>query len=366
MLPAISTLTLYVAATLSVYLIRPERGRLRKVLLVYAAGAMCYVAMGILTLLLPREATTTRIAVCLLLQAGFGAFVFSGDPHYSSMLVEITSMQERGRFFGVRVACFGAGGVLGGLLASLLLRFLPPPAEYGFCFLAGGLLILVSVLWFTQFRETQLPEKVESTSYVNLIRSGISVLRNHGPYRLFVLWHVAFLLMMGVYPFLSIRIHDRLHLPEAIMGQLAVAFTLATVLFSPLLGWIGDHLGHRLAMRVSTCSFLSGLIIVTAARSYPLAWLGFLLCSCDLATSAVVTPNYAYALLPRTQPAKVMSALMCVGATVRTVSYLSIGALLDRWSYQPVIVLCVFVGGVSFVLSFALKDEGIGRRAFHT
>ena len=356
-LPAVTTATLLAAATLSVHLIRPEKGRIRKVILVYGIGSLCYVFLGLLTLLLPVDSIKARIAACLLLQAAFGYFVFSGDPHYTSMLVEMTSPRERGRFFGLRIAAFGSGGVVGGLLASSLLRSIPSPYDYGSCFLTGALMILISIVWFSRFREMSLPEKAEVTRYGTLIASGLSLLRNHRDFRQFTYWQVLFLMMAGIYPFLGVWIHDRLDLPESAMGQLSIAFTLATVMFAPLLGFLGDHLGHRVAMRVSICVFMVGLATVATAGSYPAVWFGFLLCSCDLGTNAVVTPNYAYALLPNTQPAKVMGALMCVGATVRTVSYLSIGVLLDRLSYLPMVGAAVVLGLLCLTVSLRLADD---------
>lgn len=360
LLPAATTTCLYIASTLSLHLIRPEAGRLRKVLRVYYVSNLGYIALGILTVGLPLGAIHWRILSCFVCQVFFSFLVHTGDPHYSSMVVEITDPHERGRFFGMRMVLTGCGGVLGGGLCAALLKWLPSPMDYGICFSLGGLLILGAVGWFSQFREIGLPEKSEQGSYRELLASGFTLVRNNRSFAMFLCWLLLFLFAQGIFPFLAVHSVERLRLPDSVMGQLTVAFTLSTVVMSMAFGWLGDHYGHRSAMRLALLLFLIGITVTGLAPSLSLVLIGYFLTSCWLPAIAVTVHNYALRLLPETQPAKVMAAVMCVSALFRTISYVGTGIVLDHTSFEHVMGSSLTLTLAAMFLTGRLKNDAPG------
>lgn len=361
LLPALSNTIAYLAQLLSLQWIRPERGRFRRVLLVYLLCPMGYLVLGLSSFYLPAHADVWRIVTCFACHAFFNFFVSLGDPHYVSMAVEITSPHKRGRFFGWKFVLTGLGGVMGGALCSWVLRILEAPADYTTCFLLAGALIFLSVVWFAMFREIGLPSQVEQPEFRELLASGIDVIRRNRSFAVFLVWQVLIMLMQGVYPLLAVYIQERLGAPEAILGQLTMCVTVSHLSLALLFGWTGDHFGHRQSLRLIPLLFLAGVLLMVRATHPLAAFAGFFLCSCWLPATSTSATNYALQLLPGTQPAKVWAALTVVGAPFRTIAYLVAGFGADRWSYGTVFKSSAVFGIAALLVSlFVLPNTGEG------
>jgi hypothetical protein len=208
--PALHSGALALVQPLSAYAIQPGARRLARMRAAYALGACAYAVLGLQVLwgTPPVDAGGLSVAGLVTLAAvlAFAVAVGTGDPHYMALVVGAVPAEQRGRYFGMRMVCLGLGGIAGGTLAEQTLRLAPAPANFGWCFLLGGLLYVASTLCMAFYRDA--PEKEEPdpppSSFRSFLAERMLPQMREGAFPSYLLAVVFFSLGSCGFPFLAL------------------------------------------------------------------------------------------------------------------------------------------------------------------
>ncbi len=205
----------------------------------------------------------------LLLWQGFGAG-FTANP-WQSMIAKIIPGEARGTFFGAQSAFANILMSVAAVAAGYILERLDAPHDFTLCFLLVLVGMAISMLFLALTREPTDTEKNIPERRSFPWREWVAVLRRDRNFSALLL--VRFLSQFATMGFAFYIIYGlrRFQMDEVTAGFLTAALTITSTIGNPLMGWLGDRLGHR-AMLIAG-SFAVTLSSLLAWFAPSLAWM---------------------------------------------------------------------------------------------
>lgn len=278
-------------------------GRLRHkpyCLLVGIPGRVPWLAMGVFTLLI--AGTNPSLLLALLLTCVLVANLSFGltGPSWGELIARAIPSNRRGIFMAAITVMSGGFGVLGGLYVKFVMKsgLLAYPTTYAVLFFSASVLMWISYVFFAIHREPILfparPEKDLATYFRSLPRILVS---DHN-YRRFLISHLlASSRVMGLGFFMAHAI-KRFSLGDEAMGGFVMASAGATLLVSPLLGLLGDRLGHKLNQGLTRAFYVAAALIAAVAWDWRIMYPVFALMAAGMAAGMVSEQNLIYHFAP--------------------------------------------------------------------
>ncbi len=183
---------------------------------------------------------------------------------WQSMIGKIIPAAGRGAFFGVQSAAVNIGGGLSAVLAGLLLEWYESPLNFTLCFIVAGAAMMLSFFFLALTREAENPPAHITAQRSPFWHQFGGILARDANFRWFLVARSLLQLAVmasGFYAVYAVRDHN---MSEAVAGLMTGVFMGTQIAANPLLGWLGDRLGHRLVMGVGAYA---------AAAAALLAWL---------------------------------------------------------------------------------------------
>jgi hypothetical protein len=178
----------------------------------------------------------------------------------------------RGRLFGFSTLSYGLPGILIGYFAAGMLKDIPYPMGYGWCFLAASAIIALRAV--TYDRVCELPElAVEGASTSPLPFASILRVIRLKEFQWLAGPHVVRGLTMSIIGFSVPLGLKYLHLPEHYPGYAASATTIAAVLGGLAVALFADRLGAAWATLIGDALYAAGMATVILLGGNPTAFL---------------------------------------------------------------------------------------------
>ena len=239
-----------------------ERFNHRKEITLLFGGGLARLAILLIALvpfgLNGRALVLTAMALSITRDA-FGNLSF---PAWLSFTADIVPMQGRGRYFGSRNFIMGVAGMLTVLLVGLLITRFNQPHGYQLGMALAFALGTFSTYSFSRLRDPtgqRAPQTPASLNLPGLLRDLRKLPGLPALIATAVMWNF-FLNIPG--PFFNVYLVTNLKASAAMVGIVATASTVASLLVQRRLGRLVDHWGaHRLQL-------ISGLLIPIL----PIAW----------------------------------------------------------------------------------------------
>lgn len=339
--PAIHNGAIALVQPLSAYAIPPGSRRLGRMRALYACGALTYALLGGF-ILAGIPGAMLGLGVTLLVELVFSTAVGAGDPHYMQLVTAATTPAGRGRFFGLRAVLLGLGGILGGELASRVLRAGPAPFNFGWSFLIGGLAYLFSVTAMLFYRErTEVEAPPVRGGFREFVSQRMLGYARQEDFRAYLVAVVLFSIAACGFPFLSLLLQERLGASDRLFGTLGALFMGCNLVMSWLLGAVCDRWGSRRGFALTLVLFTLGVLgCLTLQERYAL-YAAYLLASAWMPGQLVAVTDLALRLASRSAPSDVTATMMVAMAPARILGPVLVGAAIDRWSYGPALGGCL-------------------------
>ncbi len=205
----------------------------------------------------------------LLLWQGLGAG-FTANA-WQSMIAKIIPAEARGTFFGAQSAFANILMSVSAIAAGYILEKLAAPYDFSLCFLLVLAGMGISMFFLALTREPVDTEKSIPERQPFPWRVWIDLLRRDRDFSAFLV--VRFLSQFATMGFAFYIVYGlrRFQMDEVTAGFLTAALTITSTLGSPLMGWLGDRLGHRAMLIVG--SFAVALSSLLAWWAPSLYWL---------------------------------------------------------------------------------------------
>lgn len=230
----------------------------------------------------------------LLLWQGFGAG-FTANP-WQSMIAKIIPGEARGTFFGAQSAFANVLMSVAAIAAGYILEKLDAPYDFTLCFLLVLVGMAISMFFLALTREPMDTEKAIPERQPFPWREWIAILQRDRNFSAFLL--VRFLSQFATMGFAFYIVYGlrRFQMDEVTAGFLTAALTITSTIGNPLMGWLGDRLGHR-AMLIAgsfavTLSSLLAWFAPSIAWMYPVFILAALANVAYWTTSMAITAEF--------------------------------------------------------------------------
>ncbi len=211
-----------------------------------------------------RPGLTLAVFFLLYAWANFGEGVILVG--WEDMIAKIIPIEKRGRFFGITNFVGGLTGLLGALAVTWMLKILPFPLAYIFCFGSAGALSLISWLFATLTREPAVPSQKPPISQVAYLRSLPGVLRRDRNFRMYLISQIIFSLSSMATGFLAVYSVQHWSLTDAQASGFLIAMQAGLMIANLLLGFLSDRTGHKLSLEICFGFNLLALVLAVVAR----------------------------------------------------------------------------------------------------
>ena len=216
-------------------------------------------------LLAIRSKTLALVAFFALyawLSVGAGAVAVG----WQDMFAKVIPRDRRARLFGLTNFIGMGGGVLTAAAASWFLEHYRFPIGYALCFGAAGALTLVSWAGLALVREPRQPSLGPAISQREYWRRLPAVLRAHPNFQRFLLSQAIVRLSTMATGFLAVYAVQRWQLPDEQAGIFTVAMVTGQALSNLPFGYIGDRVGQKLVLELSTVIWVVAVAVALLAR----------------------------------------------------------------------------------------------------
>ncbi len=195
----------------------------------------------------------------LLIWQGLGGG-FSGNP-WQSMIAKIIPKKYQGTFFGGQAALMNGMSSISAIVAGIILTRLDSPQDFAWLFLLAGISLTISFSILAMNREPEDTEKIIPEMKEPFWRGTRTIWRRDGYFRSFIFSRILMPFATMGYAFYIVYCIRELNMDEFTAGVLTSVLLITQIIANPLMGWLGDRLGHHNMLKVGVvASVLSGLL----------------------------------------------------------------------------------------------------------
>ena len=195
----------------------------------------------------------------LLVWQGLGGG-FTGNP-WQSMIAKIIPAKHQGSFFGGQAALMNGMASIAAILAGIILTRLDSPQDFTWLFLLAGASLTISLSTIAMTREPEDMEKVIPAKKEPFWRGTRTIWQRDENFRGFMFSRILMQFATMGYAFYIVYCTYQLGMDEFTAGLLTSVLLITQIIANPLMGWLGDRLGHHTMLKVGIlASVLSGVL----------------------------------------------------------------------------------------------------------
>ncbi len=317
-----------------------------------------FLGLAIIAWFIPQIGPTIALFLIfvMLVWQGFGGGMAANS--WQSMISKIIPRYRWGLFFGSQSAFSYLFGAVGAVIAGKVLENNLQNTGFTMCFLLAVASFTISFTALSLTREersTPAAAGIERNEYWKGLRS---ILKRDRNFRWFIAVRILGQLGTVGFAFFSVYVVRVFGVDEATAGYLTAVMMISETIFSPVMGWLGDHWSHRGIMAVGMLCAAASATVAFAAKSVGWFYLAYSLAG--ISYIAIWTIALAMTLEfgePHEKPAYIGLANTLIAPTAFIIPLL-IGWLADSVGYRAAF-LATSIGAVATVLvvSFILRDH---------
>jgi MFS family permease len=290
--------------------------------------------------------------VCQVLGGGLGATA------WQSMIGKIIPSERRGTFYGLQSAAANLMQGIGLLFAGRLLVSLPSPQDFALCFLIASFCMVISFVFLARTHEPSVePSSDHQQSWREVIRHSREILGQDVNFRWFLIARVLTQVAAMAISFYTIFAVRRFGLNEQIVAEMASVLTVGQVVAAPLLGWVGDRVGHRRILGIGGLIAALSAAVALSATAPAALYVAYALSGVSNATLWATAMSFTFDFGTPLQRPYYIGLANTLIAPATLVAPLIGGLLADSVGFQATFLLAA-LGGVAsaVVLQFVVRD----------
>ena len=309
-------------------------------------------AVAAFTLAVPAPGLTLVLLLAMLLVIAATGGVLM--PAWMDVVAGAIPTTLRGRFFAFAGVGASVAGLGAGLVTAWLLSTVPAPRSYGLCFLLCALFMAVSYAALTTVRE---PPPAAGPSVISMrgqLRRVPAILRGDAN----LAWYLAARACAAVGTmaggFYTVYALTVLGAPAWQAGVFTTFMVAGKIVGDLVLGWVADHLGHRLVLITGVVATMAGNALALLSPSIEAFGVVFALLGVHLAANNVSGLNVLLEFAPSAaeRPTYIGLGLTTVAPLAFAAPILA-GLSADAWGFPAVFVAAGLFGLAALVLLLA-------------
>ena len=198
-------------------------------------------------------------------------------PVWFDFVAKVTPVRMRGRLFAVRAVVGSLLGIVGGLVVTRVLDAVAYPLNFVLLFGLAFAAMMMSYGALTLLKEGERAVPRRRIEYGLFLRLLPRILRRQRNYRNFLIGDALFVMASVSSAFFTVDALAQFGLPESYAGRFTIVMAAASVVASPLFGYLGDHRGHRLNLVLGAAMAAMASVLALVAPSVEVYLLVFVL-----------------------------------------------------------------------------------------
>ena len=242
----------------------------RTVLMTTIHERVPFLGFALVALLLPKIGLQAGLVVTFILLTWQGLGGGFTANSWTSMISKIIPPDSRGTFFGTQAAVanlFISGAAVG---AGYLLDWLDSPFDFTACFLIAGLFFTFSWFALALTREPADHDKVVEENPRPFWHGAGRILKRDHNFNWFLTARTLSQFATMGFAFYIVYALRRFQMDVVTAGYLTATLTISQTVANAGMGWLGDHVGHRLMLILGAAAATFSSFLAWIAPS--LAW----------------------------------------------------------------------------------------------
>ena len=323
----------------------------------FGALQRCIVLLiGVLLLFAGHVPPSVALTLFLLLFIVLQVTVGISTPGWFDLFAKLTPVSRRGRLSGLRTSLGGFGGLLCGMLLTVLLTVLPFPWSYASAFLAAATLQWVSLGLQLGLVEDAPSPVMPSLGMGEYLRQLSAVLRSNREFRAFLFSSVFLVLASLPMGFFTVYALRRFHAPESVVGEFTLLLVAVQVVSALVNGYLADRYGNRVVVLLAGAAMLLASAWALMAPTLAAFRLVFVFAGMNLGSDLMARYNMSVEYGPVEQRSTYVGLMNTVLSPVYLFG-LGGGWVSDRFGYETFFALGVIASCAALALFlFRVRD----------
>ncbi|HEX5623544.1 MAG TPA: MFS transporter, partial [Sulfuricurvum sp.] len=205
--------------------------------------------------------------------AGFGSIYFN------EILGKVFSNRYRGRVFAQRQFAAGAGALISGVCAGIILEYTPAPQSFGYLFMFSAFVMILGVVPYALIQEPIKENITEKEKYFHsFLLKSFALLRSDKALRRQIRTYLLAYSHLFSLPFIILQAESALHLGGVQIGYLLTAQVVGGMLSNVIWGKLSSNGKIRLIIMVSFLAYIAAnALALFASQLWHYALLFFLI-----------------------------------------------------------------------------------------
>ncbi|MEW6716446.1 MAG: MFS transporter [Chloroflexota bacterium] len=182
---------------------------------------------------------------------------------WQELISRVIPVSHRGRFSSFTWVAGYLAAILGAAISGFILTHIPYPTNYALCFFLAFLSVMLSLAFLTLNREPSLsnylPHQQTTTGFFDRIKQ---ILKRSHNFRVFLISRVFSYLGGMALGFIAVYSLQRFGLPDAHAAIFTSFSMVGGTLGFGLSGFVGDRLGHKRVLELSSVFWVVGLLLL--------------------------------------------------------------------------------------------------------
>lgn len=280
-------------------------------------------------------------------------------PGWYDLFAKLTPVRRRGRLSGMRNSLGGLGGLVSGMVLTVMLAVLPFPWSYAAAFFGAALLQWVSlVLQIRLVEDTPSPvmPRTGLREYSTQLRA---VLTANREFRMFLISSVFLILATVPMSFFTVYALRRFQAEESVVGEFTLTMVAIQVISALVNGYLADRYGNRVAVVLAGTAMLLASVWALCAPTLGAFRLVFVFVGMNLGSELMARYNMSVEYGPIEQRSTYIGLMNTLLAPVYLFG-LAGGWVSDLFGYETLFslgILASLAGLALFV--FRVRDPRI-------
>jgi MFS family permease len=194
---------------------------------------------------------------------GFGAG-FTANP-WQSMVAKIIPPRQRGTFFGLQGSAINVFLSIGAIISGFILERLGSPLDFTLCFLIACVLLVASYIAIGLTKEEPAAPHRTDMDQKAFLTNLQTILKKDANFVWFLIARIMTHFAAMASAFYIVYAVRHFQISEGLAGIMASVLAGSSIVANPVLGWLGDRLGHRLMLAAGAlAAALSAVVAILA------------------------------------------------------------------------------------------------------
>ena len=357
LIPAVMTLGFSLPQILSSGYTRGLKRKKRFVIIFGIPQRVSWLILAIATFFLAKGNPKLMLILFFLCYATYTLSTGIIIPTWAEFIATIIPQKKRGRFSGYR-NFFGSGlGVLAAMSANYILKTVPHPHNFAFCFFLTALFCISAMPIFALSKEVPYLKPRDTGKLRNYFKRLPNILFNDHNYSKYLLVTILFTFQAMVNVFYTIYAIRKLQVTDAQIAIFTGVILASQAVSNIFWGYLADKKGHKTIIVISMLSASISPIIALIANSFFVYCGVFVFLGFSYGARAVSGFNILFEFAPDDDKATYVSLTNTLTAPFSGLSPILGGLLADLFGYEFIFALSPGIGLVAlFMLAFWVKE----------